>query len=168
MRRLGSVLCVSVAATAILVAVTVRRSAAQDGAPAAGPARAVDKIMAFIGNNQIDDAVGQMDGVKDNADQKAAVRGALLNVRDVPHLGAYHTYDVAAVVRYSPHLQTLDVLACYDLQPILYRFQYYQPSDNVAWQVLDLRVDANLTTATETLRDDAANVSLGRGGHAAR
>jgi hypothetical protein len=168
MRRLGSVLCVSAAAAAIVTAVAVRHTSAQDDAPAGGPSQVLSKVMASIGSNQVDDAVAQMDGLKDNGAEKDGVRAALLAVRDVPHLGAYHGYDVPAVVHYSARLQTLDVLAYYDLQPVLYRFEYYQPSDNAAWQVLDLRVDWGLTTAMETLRDDASNSALGRGGRAAR
>ena len=167
-RRAVTTAVVACLAVAAATAVAVRRSAADDDAPAAGgPGRTVDAIMAAVGRGQFDDAVGLMDGLKGRADQKDAARSALIAVREAG-LGVWRGHDVSTVVRFSPRLQTVDVVGYFDVQPVLYRFSMYQPTDGGPWQVLDLKVDGNLTTATEALREDAAGVSLGRGGRATR
>ena len=155
------------AAAALVVAMTVRRSAADDDAPAGGPTATLERVMGAIGDGKIDDAVGLMDGLRARADQKDAARVALLAVRD-GQLGAWHGSDVAEVVRFTARLQTVDEVGYFDQQPVLYRFECFEPVAGGPWQVLNLKVEPDLNNQVETLREDAGGVSLGRGGRAAR
>ena len=159
-------------ATAVALAVTaavVRPTAAQDESPTAsgGATKLVERVMTAVGHGQIDDAVGLMEGLKARGAQKDDVRSALLAARD-GQLGPWRGYELSTVVRFSGRLQTLDVLGYYDLQPVLYRFELYQPAADGVWTVLDLRVEGDLDKATEVLREDAAGAGFGRGGRATR
>jgi len=55
----------------------------------------------------------------------------------------------------SGQFQTLDVLAYYDQQPVLFRFHFYRPQkqDAVKWMVLGLHVITGLQEITELLKD---------------
>ena len=168
MRRTVSLLGVC---AMILGLMTVRRTAAQDAPPAipGGAAGVVDKIMGLVGNGQIDQAVPLMDVLKNQPDLREDARTKLLRLRD-GQLGTYRGYDIATTIRFSPRLQTLDVLAYYDQQPVLLRFEFYHPqaSDAVPWSVLDFRVDTDVAAAIEVLREDAPGIGVGRGGRATR
>ena len=158
-RRTASATALTIGLAIAVVTAHVHRSTAQQTPAASTAAKTLEPIMTAIGKGQFDDAVGLMDGLKSNADQKQAARSALGAVRDA-QLGNWQGYEVANTVTFSTRLQTLDVLGYYDLQPVLFRFQMYEPADNGPWQVLELKVDGNLVTATQTLRDDAPD--LGR------
>ena len=160
-RRTTSATALAIGMAVVAAAAWVRRSPAQAAAGGPTAAKTLDPIMTQIGKGQFDDAVGLMDGLKANADQKQAARSALAAVRDA-QLGNWQGYEVANTVSFSNRLQTLDVLGYYDLQPVLFRFEMYEPADGGPWQVLELKVDGNLVTSTQTLRDDAPD--LGRGG----
>ncbi len=170
MRRTVSVLGGCVVVVAVVVGLADRRSAAQDGgAPSGGAAGAVDKLMASVGGGQLDDAAAFMDRLKTPTAVRDGARDALLKLREL-QLGDYHGYDVATTVRSSPRFETVDVLAYYDQQPVLIRIDFYHPQadDAVPWTILDFRVDPNLTTAVEVLREDAPGLAVGRGGRATR
>ena len=168
MRRTKSVLGACVLAAVVVAGWAERRTAAQD-APSAddGPAAVAGKIMGSIGSGQVDDALAAMTGLNQEADLKAAAQQDLLRVRDA-QLGAYHGFDVATTVRFTPRLQALDVIGYYDKQPVLFRFEFYRPQDTVPWQVQDLQVNPQMSGIVETLREDTPGLGVGRGGRATR
>jgi len=131
-------------------------SRAQDSAPVvavATPTEVVDQIMTQIGQNQIDDAVSLMEGLKDQPELRQAARESLVHVRETE--GTYRGYDVASIQRFSPRFQTMKVLAYYDDQPVLLRIHFYRPQkqDGVKWLVLSFHVITELPEMTEMLKD---------------
>ena len=146
------------------------RSAAQE-TPAGGggdsPSAIVERAMASIGAGRADDALTAMAFPAQQQDQKDAARRDILAVRDA-QLGGYHGYDVGQTVRFTPRFQALDVVAYYDRQPVLFRYEFYRPQDGGAWSVLGLKVDQTEAGMIEALREDAPGVAAGRGGRATR
>lgn len=148
----------------------VRPTAAQDAPPLSGSAEsAVEKVMDHLGHGDIEEAVRLMDRPTGGADLRADARAKLIALRDA-QVGAYHGYDVAQTVRFTARVQVLDVMAYYDQQPVLVRFQLYHPAveESAGWSVLAFEVQPDLTVALQVLREDAPNVAAGRGGRAAR
>ncbi len=171
MRRTASLVGAGVV-TAVAVATWAgRRSAAQDTpAAAAGsdsPATIVDRSMGPVGAGQADDAVAAMAFMPQQQDQKDAARRDVFAVRDAT-LGGYHGYDVAQTVVFTPRFQVLDVVGYYDKQPVLFRYEFYRPTDGGPWTVLTLKVDQTEAGMTEILREDAPGIGVGRGGRATR
>jgi hypothetical protein len=154
MKRRLSLLCVVLLTIAFLIPQVTRRVRAQDAAPAPVPTPndVIDQIMGQIGQGRIDDAVGMMDGLKNQADLKSAARSRLITLRD--DQGQYHGYDIAAVQRFTPQLQTDDVLAYYDDQPVLIRFHFYRPIlTGGKWAILGFQVSTSIEEMKDILKD---------------
>ena len=84
-------------------------------------------------------------------------------------LGAYHGYDIAETVSFTPRFQVLDVLAYYDRQPVLFRYEFYRPADagHLDRAGPEGRPDRGGQSPRPCARD-APNVGVGRGGRATR
>jgi hypothetical protein len=150
MKRRLPILCGVLIATGLipLLALHVR---AQDAAAVPTPNELIDQMMSQIGQGRIDDAVGMMDGLKNQADLKSAARSRLINLRD--DQGQYHGYDIAAVQRFTSQLQTDDVLAYYDDQPVLIRLHFYRPIANGKWAILGFQVSTSIQEINDVLKD---------------
>jgi hypothetical protein len=140
----------------IFAGYTLRPSKAQDAPPpppVATPTEVVDQIMVLIGQGRIDDGVALMEGLKAQSDMRQAARSRLIALRN--DQGTYRGYDIAAVQRFSGQFQTVDVLAYYDEQPVLFGFHFYRPQvqDNVKWMVLGLQVTTSVQEITDVLKD---------------
>jgi hypothetical protein len=109
--------------------------AQQDPAPAAlaSYSQAVDNIMDLLGKGRIDDALAAIDFYKTQPDAKQTMRDRLIALD--ARQSHYYGYDIVSVQRFSPRLQSVSVLACYDLQPVLFHFDFYHPESggNQPW-----------------------------------
>jgi hypothetical protein len=114
------------------------------------PSDIVDQIMGLIGTNRIDDAIARNDFLKNTPDARETARGSLIHLRD--ELGTYRGYDIVAIHRFSPRLQTIHVLAYYDQQPIVLDFGFYNATghDNGPWTIPFFHIASN---APEELKD---------------
>jgi len=141
--------------TAVLICAITHRAKAQDAAaPAvATPNEVIDQIMSRIGQGRVDDAVAMMEGLKNQGDMQQAARNRLITLRD--DQGQYHGYDIAAVQRFTPQVQSVDVLAYYDSQPVMFRFHFYRPvvENNGKWAILGFQVSTAVQEMAETLKD---------------
>jgi hypothetical protein len=150
MKNRVSIICLILVA-AVVIPLVGRHVRGQDAAAVPMPNEVIDQIMGQIGQGRIDDAVGMMDGLRNQADLKAAARSRLINLRD--DQGQYHGYDIAAVQRFTPQLQSDDVLAYYDDQPVLIRFHFYRPVAAGRWAILGFQVSTSIQEIKEILRD---------------
>jgi hypothetical protein len=153
-RSIPIALLLIVGLTGFLVPVLTHHAKAQDAPPAVlSPTEIIDQIMSRIGQGRIDDAVGMMEGLKNQGDLQQAARNRLITLRD--DQGQYHGYDVAAVQRYTPQLQTVDVLAYYDNQPVLFRFHFYRPvvANGGKWAILGFQVSTAVQEMADILKD---------------
>jgi hypothetical protein len=113
------------------------------------PSAAIDRIMGLIGQGKVDDAMTG-DFLKDDPDARQAIRARLIALRDEQQ--HYYGYDIPAIQRVSPRLQTLWILAYYDEHPVLFRAQFYRPTGQASdpWKVLEFVVE---TTPSEALKE---------------
>jgi hypothetical protein len=150
--------------TALVVAITLvpffrpagRESKGQDAPPpqpVATPTEVVDQIMGLIGLGRIDDGIALMEGLNSQPDLRNIARDRLIHLRD--EQGVYRGYEVAAEQRFTNQFQTLDVLAYYEQQPVLFRFHFYRPltQPGTKWMVLGFQVTTALQEITEQLKD---------------
>ncbi len=142
--------------TVLVVQLIPHHVHAQDaGAPPVvqAPSEVIDQIMSRIGQGQIDNAVGMMEGLKNQGELQQAARNKLIGLRD--DQGQYKGYDVAAVQRFTPQLQIVDVLAYYENQPVLFRFHFYRPvaSSSGKWAILGFQVSTSVQDISEVLKD---------------
>jgi hypothetical protein len=139
----------------LLVPAITHRVKAQDAAAAAvaTPNDIIDQFMTQVGQNNIDNAVSVMDGLKVDADLKQSARDTLIRVRT--DQGQYHGYDIAAVQSFTGRFETFDVLAYYDQQPVLFRFHFYRPDtqNNGKWDILGFQVHTDLAEVVAELKD---------------
>ena len=130
-------------------------SRADDGLSvlAASPSEAIDQIMVQIGAGKIDDAISMMDGLNTQPTLRDAARDRLLRLRD--EQGKYRGYDIAAVQRFTPQFQTFDIMAYYDLQPVLLHFHFYraQMDGSSKWAILGFQETASLQELVDILKD---------------
>ena len=121
--------------------------------PLATPEETVAPIMAQIGAGKIDEAVAMMDGLNSQPNLKEAARDRLLHLRD--EQGRYRSYDIAAVQKFTKQFQTLDVMAYYDLQPVLLRFHFYraQLDPSVKWTILGFQETSSMQEIVDILKD---------------
>jgi hypothetical protein len=145
----------------LVISVVTHRVKAQDGGAAAAPSDVIDQFMTQVGQNQLDNAVSIMDGLKVDADLKQSARNDLIRLRN--DQGQYHGYDIADTQRFSSRFQTIDVLAYYDQQPALLRFHFYRPDtqNNGKWDILGFQVHTDLPEIV-TMIKDATNGTVGR------
>ena len=115
------------------------------------PSAVIEQMMGLIGQNRIDDAIGMMEGLKDQAEARNTARDELIHLRD--QTGVYRGYDIAAIQRFTPQFQTVDVMAYYDLQPVLLRFHFYRPQLTGPWNVLGFQETTVMREIVEILRD---------------
>jgi hypothetical protein len=88
-------------------------------------APAIDNFMDLLGKGKIDEALATIDFYKNQPDAKQVMRDRLIQLN--AQQSHYYGYDVVAVQRFSSRLQSVSVVACYDLQPILFHFDFYHP-----------------------------------------
>lgn len=154
-RRTGASLAVLILVIAGLG--VVARSADDPNAAASWPRGDVapaymddlDKIMGYIGDGKVDDAVAMMDVMKKNPDLREQTRSRLGDL----HLqeGNAFGYDVVSVQRFSDRLHMVSALAYYQDVPVLFRLEMYHPKGrDDAWIVLDFQVHMNVA---EELKD---------------
>jgi len=148
---------------ALLVPLIAHHVKAQDaaGAPVPSPNDIIDQFMTQVGQNQIDNAVSVMDGLKIDADLKQSARNDLIRVQS--DQGRYHGYEIADTERFTNRFQTIDVLAYYDQQPALFRFHFYRPDtqNNGKWDILGFQVHTDLPEIV-TMIKDATSDTAGR------
>ena len=147
----------------LLIPAIAHRVKAQDaaGAPVGSPNEIIDQFMNQVGQNQIDNAVSVMDGLKIDAELKQSARNDLIRVRN--DQGQYHGYEIADVQRFTGRFQTVDVLAYYDQQPALFRFHFYRPDalNNGKWDILGFQAHTDLPEIV-TMIKDATEQTAGR------
>ena len=133
--------------------------------PLATPEETVAPIMAQIGAGKIDEAVAMMDGLNAQPNLKEAARDRLLHLRD--EQGKYRSYDIAAVQKFTSQFQTLDVMAYYDLQPVLLRFHFYrsQLDPSVKWTILGFQETSSLQEIVDILKDTPIDYSAHKTGN---
>jgi hypothetical protein len=148
MRRYWKTITVA-AAMLLVVGLAIQARSAEETTRSA-PLADVERIMGLIGNGKIDEAMTGNDFLKNEPDGRQAIRAQLIGLRDSQQ--HYYGYDVAAVQRFSPRLQTVWVLAYYDQRPVLMHMQFYRPTGRAdeGWTVLDFRLDENFA---EVLKD---------------
>jgi hypothetical protein len=150
-------------AIGLLIPTGTPRAKAQDAAATAvaTPNDIIDQFMTQVGQNEIDNAVALMDGLKNEAELRESARAGLLRLRT--DQGQYHGYEIAAVQKFTSRFQTVDVLAYYDQQPALLRFHFYRPDvqNNGKWAILGFQVDTDMQEVVTILKD-AALVDVGR------
>ena len=144
-------------AIGLLIPAVTHRARAQDAAAPAVPPpnEIIDQIMTQVAQNQIDDAVALMDGLKNQAELKESARSALLRLRT--DQGQYHGYELAATQKFTSRFETVDVLAYYDQQPVLMRFHFYRPDlqNNGKWAILGFQVSTDLPEVLTILKEAA-------------
>ena len=120
----------------------------------------IDRVMNHIVAGRIDDALSAIDFLKDQPDTRAALRDRLVRISNTEQQHCYG-YDVAAVQHFSDRLQIVAVLAYYDQQPYLFRFELYHPQAKAdePWLIQELSIHPNVT---EELKDTPVDYPGGR------
>jgi hypothetical protein len=143
-------LIAAAALTLLLVPQSTAPAAPQEPAvPAPPPQRespygaTIDRVMGQIVAGRIDEALAAIEFLKQQPDTRSALRDHLVELANTQqHL---YGYDIAALQRFSDRLLTVSVLAYYEQQPILFRFELYRPQGRTdqPWlvQALSLHID---------------------------
>jgi hypothetical protein len=126
--------------------------------PSNGAPQAVDRIMSQIVVGRIDEALGAIDFLKQQPDVRTELRNHLAQLADQQRL---YGYDIAAVQRFSDRLETLSVLAYYEQQPILFKFELYRPQGHTdqPWLVQSMSINIDVM---EELKDTPVDYLGGR------
>ena len=150
--------------TSLITATLAYHAIAQDVAPANTPADIIDRVMALVGQGRIDDAMNIMDDLKNQPDLNQAIRGQLIDLRSQQL--QYHSYDIAAVQKFTGNFQKFDVIANYEQQPILFRFTFYRPraGGDGKWTVHYLGVHPSVVDVMEILKDSPVEYPRTGGG----
>ncbi len=131
------------------------RAKAQDAgdAPPATPQQIIDQIMGQIGQGRIDDAIGNMEGLRNQIELRQAARVRLIGLSN--EQGQYAGYDIAAVQKFTSRFQTINVMAYYNEQPVLFRFAFYRPqvANNGKWLILGFQVNTAVAEIVDVLKD---------------
>ena len=116
--------------------------------PSYGPA--IDNFMELLSKGKIDDALATIDFYKDQPDAKQIMRDRLIHLSTEQH--RYFGYDVVSAQRFSPRLQSVSIIACYDVQPIVFHFDFYHPEagGNQPWLIPGFSMSENVV---EELKD---------------
>jgi hypothetical protein len=160
-RFVGASICTIAAVVMVGVLSHTVRSADMNGASAQPPATGtIDRVMAHIVAGRIDDALAAIDFLKEQPDTRAVLRDRLTRITNTQQQHCYG-YDVAAVQRFSDRLQSVAVLAYYDQQPYLFRFELYHPQGKAdePWLIQELSIHPNVT---EELKDTPVEYWGGR------
>jgi hypothetical protein len=127
--------------------------------PSNGAPQAVDRVMSQIVVGRIDEALGAIDFLKQQPDVRTELRNRLTQLADQQQ--RLYGYDIAAVQRFSDRLETLSVLAYYDQQPILFKFELYRPQGHTdqPWLVQSMSIYIDVM---EQLKDTPVDYLGGR------
>jgi hypothetical protein len=134
-------------------------AAATPAGPSNGAPQAVDRIMSQIVVGRIDEALGGIDFLKQQPDVRTELRNRLTQLADQQQ--RLYGYDIAAVQRFSDRLETLSVLAYYEQQPILFKFELYRPQGHTdqPWLVQSMSINIDVM---EELKDTPVDYLGGR------
>jgi hypothetical protein len=147
-----------VAAACLLWGFASRGRSADDQPRTGGAANtsyfdSIDQVMDKLTTGRVDDVTASVESLKSDPAERDAVREKLVNLRN--QQGRFLGYDLVSIQRFSDRLQRVDVLAFYERQPALFRFDVYHASgnDDDAWSILDVHVEDTLPDALEEMKD---------------
>jgi hypothetical protein len=111
---------------------------------------AIDNFMDLLSKGKIDDALATIDFYKDQPEAKQIMRDRLIRLGTEQH--RYFGYDIVSAQRFSPRLQSVSIIACYDVQPIVFHFDFYHPEagGNQPWIIPGFSMSENVI---EELKD---------------